>query len=101
MCLFHPAGVWGQKEEAQLEREEGSLGRTLQKEGTGKNTACPPKYHHFYMFQVHVHHPCFPHATTHAGLQLENCKHKSQARYFWVQSTASGETKVSQTADSL
>lgn len=66
-----PAGVWGQEEEAQMEREEGSLGRTLERKGIGMSTAHPPKCR-FYMLHVHNHQPRFSDANTHTGLQLEN-----------------------------
>ena len=83
-----------------MEREEGSLGRTLERKGTGMSTACPPKYH-FYTSPIHHHKPHLPEANTHTGLHLSNFKPKIQARYFWVQSPASGETKGCETADSM
>ena len=77
------------------------LGENSERKGTVISTAHPPKYHRFYRLHVQDHQPRFPDASTHAGLQLANCKPKSQARYFWVQSPASGEAKSSHTADSL
>ena len=60
-----------------------------EKKGTGMSTARPPKYQHSYTLLRHDRQPPFPDANTHAALQLENCKPKSQGRYFWVQSPAS------------
>lgn len=80
----------------------GKLGENSERKGTGMSTAHPPEYHRFYRLHVlQDHQPRFPDANTHAGLQLANCKPKSQAGYFWVQSLAAGEAKGSHTADSL
>ena len=79
--LLLKGGAWGQVGKAQMEREEGSLGRTLKRKVPGMSTACPLK-DHFYTLHVHHHKLHLPQATIHAGLQLANLQARDSSQAF-------------------
>ena len=58
----------------QVEETQGrkKFGENSGQKGTERSTACSPEYHWFYTLQVHNHLLCFPDASIHGGLQLED-----------------------------
>lgn len=64
-----------------MEREEGSLARTLKRKVTGMSTACPLKGH-FYTLHIHHHKLHVPEANSHAGLQLANLQARDSSQAF-------------------
>lgn len=79
--LLLKGGVWGQEAKAQMEVEEGSLGRTLKRKVPGMRTACLLK-DHFYTRYIHHHKLHFPQANIHAGLQLANLQARDSSQAF-------------------
>lgn len=65
-----------------------------ERKGTEMSTAHPQNTHHT-KHGIHDQKTSFPEARLHANLILENLTPKIQARYFWVQSSASGKSKGS------
>lgn len=77
-----------------MEKEVGRLGRKPERMFTDMGTAHPPKCHCFSTVRRQHCQSIFPDTKAHRNLKLKNCEDKSQARYFWNQSVASGESKA-------